>query len=206
MNTFLSFRQPLRWSLLFTSSSVSVSKLEGTAKCKPKNKGVKMNKRFGILTPVGQLILMLISLESGLANEPGSFPSVEPSKAIVIRQEIDFPISADLLYRTLLDSERFTKFSGRKARIKRGVGGAFSLFGGHIVGRNLELIPNTRIVQAWRVATWPDGVYSVARFDLKPTAQGTHLIFEHVGFPEGLRDHLAEGWEANYWAPLRKTK
>ena len=34
------------------------------------------------------------------------------------------------------------------------VGGTFSLFGGIIIGRQIELVPNTRIVQAWRVSYW----------------------------------------------------
>jgi activator of HSP90 ATPase len=34
-------------------------------------------------------------------------------------------------------------------QISREVGGAFSLFGGIIVGRHIELVPNERIVQAW---------------------------------------------------------
>jgi hypothetical protein len=48
-----------------------------------------------------------------------------------------------------LDSKQFTAFSGgRAAEIQSEVGGVFSVFAGHIVGRNLELVPNQRIVQA----------------------------------------------------------
>jgi activator of HSP90 ATPase len=103
-----------------------------------------------------------------------------------------------------LDSKQFTEFSGRPAEINREVGGAFSLFKGHIVGRNVELVPNERIVQAWRVVTWPEDAYSTVRFDLKSQGSGTHLVFDHMGFPEGLHDHLAAGWEENYWSLLKK--
>jgi activator of HSP90 ATPase len=103
-----------------------------------------------------------------------------------------------------LDDKRFSAFSARPATIDRNPGGAFSLFRAHIVGRNVELVPNQRIVQAWRVVTWPEGVYSIAKFDLHPQGSGTRLVFEHNGFPEGLHDHLAEGWETNYWALLKK--
>ena len=82
----------------------------------------------------------------------------QPNKSITIHQEIDFNTSPQLLYETLLDANQFTAFSGRPAEINREVGGAFSLFGGHIVGRNVELLPNHRIVQAWCVVTWPEGV------------------------------------------------
>jgi activator of HSP90 ATPase len=128
----------------------------------------------------------------------------QSDKSTTIHQEIEFDASPQRLYEALLDSKQFTEFSGRPAEISREVGGAFSLFKGHIVGRNLELVPNQRIVQAYRVVTWPEGAYSIVRFELKPQGSGTHLVFDHIGFPEGLHDHLAEGWEENYWSLLKK--
>jgi len=79
--------------------------------------------------------------------------SAQSDKSITIHQEIDFNASPQRLYGALLDAKQFTEFSGRSAEINREVGGAFSLFKGHIVGRNVELVPNQRIVQAWRVVT-----------------------------------------------------
>jgi activator of HSP90 ATPase len=108
------------------------------------------------------------------------------------------------VYQALLDAKQFSAFSGSAADIDGKVGGAFSVFAGHIIGRNVELIPNQRIVQAWRVVTWPEGVYSIARFDLKSQGSGTHVVFDHTGFPEGLHDHLAEGWQSHYWTLLQK--
>ena len=131
-------------------------------------------------------------------------PADDPSKAITIHQEIDFNASPQRIYEALLDAKQFSEFSGRQAEIDREVGGAFSLFDGHIAGRNVELVPNKRIVQAWRTADWPEGVYSIARFELKAQGSGTHLVFDHTGFPKGLRDHLAEGWEGHYWLLLKK--
>jgi hypothetical protein len=51
-------------------------------------------------------------------------------------------------------------------QISKEVGGAFALFGGHIGGRQFELVPNERMVQAWRVLGWPPGAYSIATFHL----------------------------------------
>jgi activator of HSP90 ATPase len=133
-----------------------------------------------------------------------SIVRAQTDKSIVIHQEIDLNASPQKVYEALLDSKQFTEFSARAAEINREVGGAFSLFKGHIIGRNLELVPNQRIVQGWRVVTWPEGAYSIARFDLKPQGSGTHVVFDHIGFPEGLHDHLAQGWEENYWSLLKK--
>jgi activator of HSP90 ATPase len=88
------------------------------------------------------------------------------------------------------------------AQISSETGGAFTIFGGHIVGRQIELVPNVRIVQAWRPVDWEPGIYSLARFDLAREGLGTRLVFAHSGFPKGQAEHLAQGWRANYWQPL----
>lgn len=122
-----------------------------------------------------------------------------------IHQEEEFSAAPQRLYEALLDSKQFTAFAGgRKANISREVGGTFSVFDGHIIGRNLELVRNQRIVQAWRVVPRPAGVYSIARFELQAKGNGTRLTFDHTGFPSDLGEHLASGWTENYWQALRK--
>ncbi|HTD84272.1 MAG TPA: SRPBCC domain-containing protein, partial [Gemmatimonadaceae bacterium] len=73
-----------------------------------------------------------------------------------------------------------------------------------IIGRHLELVPDKRIVQAWRVVPWDPGIYSIARFQLNGQDSKTTIVFDHTGFPNGLGQHLADGWHQNYWEPLRK--
>jgi activator of HSP90 ATPase len=65
-----------------------------------------------------------------------------------LHQEIDLHGSPQRIYEALLDSKQFSAFSGEPARIGREEGSAFSMFGGVIVGRNIELLPGQRIVQA----------------------------------------------------------
>jgi len=149
-------------------------------------------------------VTTLLSIGSEKANETSASSADDHASSISIHQEIEFTVIPQRLYEALLDSKQFSGFSGRKARIQRESGGEFSLFDGHIVGRNIELVPNKRIVQVWRVVTWPEGVYSIVRFEFETRKAGTRLIFDHVGFPSGLHDHLAEGWESNYWALLKK--
>lgn len=133
-------------------------------------------------------------------------------KGITIHQEIYFKVSPQQVYETLLSSKQFSEstyksdsnFSAISANIENTVGGAFSLFDGHIIGRILELVPNQRIVQAWRVVDWPAGIYSIARYELKTQGSGTLLVFDHIGFPEGLKKHLSIGWQKHYWGALNK--
>jgi activator of HSP90 ATPase len=121
-----------------------------------------------------------------------------------LHQEVDLKASPQKIYEILLDSRQFAAFTGMPAEIGRDSGGAFSMFGGMIVGRNIELVANQRIVQAWRPASWNPGVYSIVRFELKGDDAQTKLILDHTGFPEGNFGHLDSGWYARYWNPLKK--
>ena len=136
--------------------------------------------------------------------------------AEAIHQENTFKATRKRIYEALTDTAQFDKvieISGAKkstalgtepTRISREVGGAFVIFGGHIIGRQIDLVPNQRIIQAWRVVDWEPGVYSIARFELREQGDGTRIVFDHTGFPKGLGAHLAEGWRLHYWEPLQK--
>lgn len=134
--------------------------------------------------------------------------------AEAIHQETTFSASPQRVYEALMNASQFQKLellgaakdsvdvTSKPAEISREPGGAFVIFGGYIVGRQIELIPNRRIVQAWHEKEWEAGVYSIARFELLGEEAGTKLIFDHTGFPAGAGDHLAIGWKLNYWKPL----
>lgn len=121
-----------------------------------------------------------------------------------LHQELAFRANPSRIYGALLDAKQFAVFTGSPAEIDPKEGGFFSMFGGRIVGRNVELVPDQRIVQAWRPAHWNPGIYSIVKFELKPQDSETLLILDHTGFPEGEFDHLAYGWKFHYYEPLKK--
>jgi activator of HSP90 ATPase len=134
-----------------------------------------------------------------------------------IHQEPVFKASRKRVYEALTDAKQFQKVILLSAAVQSGMakgnipaeivaepGGAFKLFNGFIIGRNLELVPNERLVQAWRVAYWPAGAWSIVRFVLVEQGSDTKVVFDHTGFPKGDADHLLEGWNGNYWQPLAK--
>jgi activator of HSP90 ATPase len=90
-----------------------------------------------------------------------------PEKRTFLHQEVEFNASPQRIYQILLDSKQFSAFTGLPAEISAEAGGTFSMFGGRIVGRNVELVPNQRIVQAWREAIWERGVYSLVSLNSK---------------------------------------
>ena len=121
-----------------------------------------------------------------------------------IHQEDDFTASPHRVYAALLNEKQFAAMTGAPAKLGPNEGDAFSLFGGAIVGRNLELVADRRIVQAWRDSDWGPGVYSVARFELNAAGQGTHLVFDQGGYPLSDYASLVSGWHSHYWEPMKK--
>lgn len=119
-----------------------------------------------------------------------------------IHQEITFNATPEQVYRALLDSGEHAGFTGAPAEVSPDEGGACSWYGGHVTGRNIELVPNERIVQVWRPANWDAGVYSVVKYELVAKGDQTQVVLDQAGHPEGTGEHLESGWHERYWKPL----
>jgi activator of HSP90 ATPase len=132
-----------------------------------------------------------------------------------IHQEPILKASRERVYAALTDAAQFHRVtllsqamksgmppSAKATEIERQEGGAFALFAGYVTGRHIEVVPNRRLVQAWRAGSWALGVYSIVRFELIALGSDTKIVFDHTGFPVGEAQHLAEGWKDNYWKPL----
>jgi activator of HSP90 ATPase len=120
-----------------------------------------------------------------------------------IKQSISINASPARVYQAITSADQFSKVTASSAEISKDEGGAFSCFDGKIVGRHIELLPSQRIVQAWRVHTWPEGVYSIVRLDLSQAGEATMLELAQTGYPDGMEEHLEPGWHKMYWEPLK---
>lgn len=159
-------------------------------------------------------IALSVARFPALGQQPAAGKQTSPTgneNRTSLHQEIDLNAMPDRIFHILLDSKEFAAFTGMAATIDPAPGGAFNTFGKLIEGRNIEIIPSSRIVQAWRPAYWTPGVYTVVHVELKASSAsitssiiGTTLVLDHTGFPEGEFDHLDPGWHMRYWDPLKK--
>src|SRR5271156_677532 len=162
---------------------------------------------------------------AGTTFTSAAFPNAQKSTAAdeithtneAIHQQVIFKASRKRVYEALTDANQFEKVvqlssavksgmvpPGKPAEISRELGGSFALFGGYISGRQLVLVPDKLIVQAWHAGSWEPDSYSIAKFALSDQDGNTKLIFDHAGFPNDQAQHLSEGWHINYWEPLAK--
>jgi len=121
-----------------------------------------------------------------------------------IHHEVTFKASPEAVYEALMDSKKHSAFTGAPAKIATKVSGAFTIFGDMGSGFNLELVPDKKIVQAWRMSDWPQSQYSVVYFVLAKAGKGTKLVFDHTGVPEKSYKGINEGWRTHYWQPMKK--
>lgn len=122
-----------------------------------------------------------------------------------------FKASPHEVYEALMDSKKHSSFTGSTAKISRKIGGSFSAYDGGLHDKNLELVKDKKIVQAWRceMDNWPEKHYSKAVFSMKRTAKGTKLSFVQTGIPDACKESIAKGWHDFYWKPMAdffKTK
>ena len=92
--------------------------------------------------------------------------------------------------------------TGGVSKIDQQVGGLAEMHDGQIVARNIELEPGRKIVQAWRVSAWDEGVYTLLRITLEAGGTTTKVTLDQTGCPEDMTEHLAAGWNQRYWQPL----
>ncbi len=119
-----------------------------------------------------------------------------------IHHEVIVEAAADRIYAALMNAAEHAEFTGLPAEIGRAEGEAFALFGGRVVGRHLELVPNRRIVQAWRATHWPDGVYTVVRLELHGEGARTRVVLDHDAVPEAFAALVDRHWQTRYWEVL----
>lgn len=125
-------------------------------------------------------------------------------KTKTIRQSITFEVSPHEVYEALMDSKKHAKFTGSEASISRQIGGQFTAYDGSLEGKNLDLVPDRKIVQSWRATDWPERHYSKVTFSLKEVDGGTRLTFTQTGVPEEFYEDIRQGWHDYYWNPMKK--
>ena len=121
-----------------------------------------------------------------------------------IKQAAYFNASPHEIFELLMDSRKHAGFTGHRARISRKKNGRFTAYDNWINGKNLEIVKDRKIVQAWRGADWKKGYFSKVEFLLKKKGKGCKLIFTHKGVPDEHYKGINKGWKEHYWQRMKK--
>eukprot|EP01066_Platyproteum_vivax_P012668 Platyproteum_vivax@DN5756_c0_g1_i1.p1 len=135
-------------------------------------------------------------------------------KGEVVSQAV-FNVRVEDLFNTLLSTRDLTVMAkGSPADMTRTKGGRFSLHGGQVVGRIVDIKLNKEIVQTWtQIEEWPYKAESTVTFTFDYLDRSkTRVQVKQVDVPlvdkygeGGMRERAEEGWEIFFWQPIEKA-
>ena len=113
-----------------------------------------------------------------------------------------FTITAEpeMVWNALTREATIMLWTGARAEMKPEVGFEFSMWDDDIVGKNLEIEENRRLVQEWY---FDEDSESIVTLILHPHKKGTSLEVRHTGIPEEYYENISEGWAEVYAASLQ---
>jgi activator of HSP90 ATPase len=111
------------------------------------------------------------------------------------------PAPPEDVYLALTNSLTIHLWSGEEAVMSEEPGSEFSLWDGSIVGKNLELEKNKKIVQEWYFGDQTEK--SIVTIKLHPDPKGTSVELRHTNIPDEDYNDIVDGWNDAYFGSLQ---
>ena len=109
------------------------------------------------------------------------------------------------LYELYMDAKKHSMISGGRAEISAKEGTKYSVHGGYITGKNLQLVKNKLIVQTWRAVGWDkNDVDSTFIINLEEKGKDVVLHAIHANLPDKAASGIDKGWHDHYWNPWKQ--
>lgn len=104
------------------------------------------------------------------------------------------------VYAALTNPYTIELWSGYPAEMSPEPGTEFSLWEGDIQGRNLEFVPDKKIVQEWYFGDQAEK--SVVTISISPDRDNSVVKVVHTNIPDEAYDEIAEGWDEHYMGAI----
>lgn len=119
-----------------------------------------------------------------------------------IKQTYHINASIEKVWQALVDPKAIEGWGAGPAKMNAKVDAEFSLWGGEVWGKNVEVIPNKKLVQEWFGGKWDKP--SIATFSLHKEEDGsTRIDLVHEDVPDNEAKDHEEGWKDYYFGPLK---
>lgn len=119
---------------------------------------------------------------------------------ITKRYEYDAPISE--VWKALVDQQTIEDWGGGPVVMDASVGTEFSLWGGDVYGKNLEVIPEKKLIQDWYGGQWDKP--SKATFELSTRCGKTTINLSQTDVPDDEVADIDAGWDDYYLGPIKE--
>ena len=120
----------------------------------------------------------------------------------IIKQFYTINSSFNKVWDALVNPKTIDAWGGGPAKMSDEENFEFSLWGGEIFGKNIEVVKNKKLVQDWYGGKWDKP--STLTFILKGNKNKTTVELVQEGVPENEIDDIEEGWKNYYMIPLKE--
>lgn len=143
-----------------------------------------------------------LDLKKMMLNQVKDDEKVE-MKTITSKQT--FKCRIEDLFRVFTMPEMTAAFTRGAVTLDPVKDGKFEMFGGNISGIFEEIEENKLLVQKWRFKSWPEGHFSVVRFEFAQTSDSTDLTLTQTLVPSTDYERTKIGWNTYYWESIKRT-
>jgi activator of HSP90 ATPase len=105
------------------------------------------------------------------------------------------------IYSALTNPNTIELWSGYPAKMSTESGSEFSLWEGDITGKNLEFIPDRKVVQEWYFGDQPEK--SIVTISITPDGENSQVTIEHSNIPDEDFTDISEGWREYYMEAIK---
>ncbi len=119
-----------------------------------------------------------------------------------VKQKYHVEAPVEKVWKSLIDPTEIDGWGGGPAVMDDKVGTEFSLWGGDIHGKNVEVLENKKLVQEWFGGEWD--APSIVTFVLKDRDGETDLELVQTDVPDAEATEIGEGWKDYYLGPLKE--
>jgi len=106
------------------------------------------------------------------------------------------------VYAALTNPFSIEIWTGEHAEMTSNAGDEFSLFGGDIVGKNLQFETDRKIIQEWYFGDQKEP--SIVTLTLLADKYFTKIELLHTNIPDEAFDDINAGWDESYFGPLKE--
>lgn len=106
------------------------------------------------------------------------------------------------VYMALTNQKSIELWTDDKAEMSTEPGSEFSMWGGSILGKNLEFEENRKLVQEWYFGNQEED--SIVTIILHPHKKGTSVELRHTNIPDDDYEDFAGGWDHSYFNQIQE--
>jgi len=147
----------------------------------------------------------VVASSSDAKPQSENFFGVSAYNTTSLTLEPRFNAAPEQLYQALLTPQLVAAWSRSPPNVEPKVGGKFSLFGGNVTGKFVELDENKRIKMEWRLRDWKSGHFAVLThsFVVQDGETVMHTVWE--GIPVGEEEQVEQNFNEYYVKPIKLT-